>query len=195
MTKSGKDNPNWQGGRSVTSHGYVLIRVGKDHHLADCRGYAYEHRLVAEKKLGRRLRPGEIIHHLNDDRTDNRPENIQVVNGNAEHYVYHRKRQDLRLPGEVNPILKCKCGCGQIFKKFDLTGRPRQYVSGHNPQPAPTQSEILRILERGGLHRNQIARLCEKPIGSIATALRKLKGKGFVFQVGRGVWALRKEIN
>ena len=191
MTKAGKENPNWRGGRSITSHGYVLIRVGKHHHLADVRGYAYEHRLVAEEKLGRRLRPGEIIHHLNDDRTDNRPENIRVVNGNAEHYVYHRKRQDLRLPGEPNPILKCKCGCGQTFKKFDLSGRPRQYVSGHNPQPAPVQQELLHVLERGGgLHRARIAQLCNRSTESVATALSRLKKNGLVKQIGYAVWAL-----
>lgn len=194
MTKSGWENPNWRGGRSITSHGYVLIRVGKHHHLADVRGYAYEHRLVAEQKLGRWLRPGELVHHQNDDKTDNRPENIVVVGGNAEHYVYHRKRQDLRLPGETNPVVKCKCGCGESFLKFDASNRPRGYVSGHNPHPALTQTEILRILERGSMHRNQIARLCEKPIHCVAIALTRLKQKGFVVQVGRGVWALHKEM-
>lgn len=43
----------WKGGRSIASNGYVLVRVGKKHHLADVRGYAYEHRIVAEQKLGR----------------------------------------------------------------------------------------------------------------------------------------------
>lgn len=190
MTKAGKENPNWRGGRSITSHGYILIRVGKNHHLADCRGYAYEHRLVAEGKLGRRLRPGEIIHHLSDDRTDNRPENLQVVNGNAGHFAYHRERQDLRLPGEANPIIECKCGCGDILEKFDKSNRPRQYISGHNPQVATAQQEILHVLERGGLHRVRIAQLCNKSVGNISTVLGKLKKNRLVKQIGRGVWAL-----
>lgn len=42
----GPDNPNWRGGRSVASNGYMLVRAGVGHHLADVRGYAYEHRLV-----------------------------------------------------------------------------------------------------------------------------------------------------
>lgn len=41
----GKHPHNWKGGRTVTQHGYVLIYVSKNHPLADCRGYAYEHRL------------------------------------------------------------------------------------------------------------------------------------------------------
>jgi hypothetical protein len=37
----GPRNPNWRGGRSLASNGYVLIRVGVGPHLADVRGYAY----------------------------------------------------------------------------------------------------------------------------------------------------------
>lgn len=49
---TGEKNGLWKGGRSVASNGYVLIRVGVDHPLADVRGYAYEHRVVAEQKKG-----------------------------------------------------------------------------------------------------------------------------------------------
>lgn len=194
MSRKGKDNPNWRGGRITSSHGYVLIRVGKEHHLADIRGYAYEHRLVAERKLGRRLKQGELVHHLNDDRMDNQPENLSIVDGNAEHYVHYRNRQDLRLPGEANSVIKCECGCGETFEKFDANGRPRRYVSGHNLRLAPTQLEILEVLGCGGLHRDQIASLCGKSVGSVATALSKLKQKGCVIQIGCGVWALREAI-
>lgn len=128
-------NPNWKGGRSVASNGYVLVKVGTGHHLADVRGYAYEHRLVAEQKLGRRLLPGEIPHHVNGDRQDNRPENLEVVASIAEHGVHHRRGgKRLRLPGEPNPDVACACGCGATFPRFDASGRPRRFVQGHNPQ-------------------------------------------------------------
>ena len=131
--RCGGKNNMWNGGRSVTRHGYVLVRVGMNHHLADVRGYAYEHRVVAEKKVGRRLVSGEQIHHMNGDRGDNRPENLEVVGSIAEHRVLHRKRTSIRrLPGEDNPEISCMCGCGAVFPKYDSTGRPRKVVSGHN---------------------------------------------------------------
>lgn len=131
--RSGPANGNWKGGRSVASNGYVLIRVGKDHHLADVRGYAYEHRLVAEQKLGRRLRKGEIPHHINGIKTDNRPENIEVVESLFAHRVRHRRRSSgLQLPHQSNEMVACACGCGEMFAKFDSCGRPRRYVTGHN---------------------------------------------------------------
>jgi hypothetical protein len=126
-------NGMWRGGRTITQHGYVLIRVGKDHHLADVRGYAYEHRVVAEQLIGRRLKPGEIVHHVNGNRGDNRHSNLEVLANQAYHRVEHRSvRSNRRLPGEANSVVACACGCGIRFRRFDTSGRPRRYVSGHN---------------------------------------------------------------
>lgn len=127
-----EENPNWRGGRLKTTDGYVIIRVGIEHHLADVRGYAYEHRLVAEKKLGRRLNPGEVVHHSNGIKDDNSAGNIQVFPSNAFHLSKHRKRSDLKDPGEPNPAAFCGCGCGGSFLKYDAQNRPRHYLPGHN---------------------------------------------------------------
>lgn len=133
MIQTGTLNPNWKGGRSVASNGYVLIRVGTGHHLADVRGYAYEHRLEAEKMLGRQLEPGEVVHHMDGNKQNNVHANLGVCGSVAEHMVHHRAADsDRRLPGEENPPVECACGCGAIFLRFDGFGRPREFVSGHN---------------------------------------------------------------
>lgn len=130
---TGAKNGMWQGGRTVASNGYVLVRVGPEHHLADVRGYAYEHRVVAEGVIGRRLRRGEQVHHKNGNKQDNRPDNLEVLGSFAEHRVKHRTREyGRRRPGQENPTVGCACGCGTMFRVFDTSGRPRRYVSGHN---------------------------------------------------------------
>jgi hypothetical protein len=127
----GSRNPNWKGGRSVASNGYVLVRR-PDHPRADVRGYIYEHRLVAEEMLGRALLPGEEVHHINGDKTDNRPENLEVLSG-GEHKVRHRSPGcRRRLPDEPNEEIECGCGCGERMLRFDVYSRPRRFVPGHN---------------------------------------------------------------
>lgn len=101
--------------------------------MADVRGYAYQHRLKAAEKAGRMLLPGEIAHHDNEVKTDNSDRNIILESSIAAHKVHHRKPgSKLRLPGEENPTIICKCGCGKTLLKYDDAGRPRTLKKSHS---------------------------------------------------------------
>ena len=46
------------------------------------------HREVAAVKLGRPLRRGEVVHHINGDHSDNRPENLAILK-RSDHQAAH----------------------------------------------------------------------------------------------------------
>ncbi|MHA2086107.1 MAG: HNH endonuclease [Candidatus Thorarchaeota archaeon] len=49
------------------------------------------HRWAAERRMGRKLKPGEVVHHQNKIKTDNRSGNLEVFSSRAQHRAYHIK--------------------------------------------------------------------------------------------------------
>ena len=49
----------------------------------------YLHRVIAEQTIGRKLRPGELVHHRDGDKTNNSPENLVVCSSASVHRQYH----------------------------------------------------------------------------------------------------------
>lgn len=70
--------------------GYIFVLMPEHPKANSNKGYVKRARLVAEKKLGRYLYPGEITHHKNEIKDDDRPENIQVMESISEHIKHHR---------------------------------------------------------------------------------------------------------
>jgi len=72
--------------RVINGNGYVAIWVDDQKVL--------EHRFVMEQYLGRSLLENEIVHHINNNRTDNRVENLQVMT-QGQHVGLHNKNRQL----------------------------------------------------------------------------------------------------
>ena len=55
----------------------------------------YEHRAWAELKLGRPLRPGEVVHHQDNIKTNNHPGNIIIFSNQSALMLYknYQKRE------------------------------------------------------------------------------------------------------
>lgn len=87
--------------------GYAYF-MEKGHPLADKKGRVWYHRFVASKKIGRWLRPEEIAHHVNEDRSDNSEGNIEVLPNQAE----HARRHHAEKGHFARPVKACAV-CGE----------------------------------------------------------------------------------
>jgi uncharacterized protein (DUF1330 family) len=88
--KFGKESTGWKTGRKYGS-GYIYVYVPS--HPGHKRRYVAEHRLVMEKHLGRYLKPGEEIHHINGIKDDNRLSNLMLFSSRSEHLSYDKKQR------------------------------------------------------------------------------------------------------
>jgi uncharacterized protein (DUF1330 family) len=68
-------------------NGYWCVKA-ENHPKAYERGYYYEHILVLEKKIGRYLKKGECVHHLDGDKLNNVSENLEL-HTRTTHGNYH----------------------------------------------------------------------------------------------------------
>lgn len=79
-------------GRKLRKDGYVSIRLESGE-------WRHEHIVVVEQLLGRRLRNGEAIHHINLKKSDNRPSNLHLCSNGIAHNGAHTSLN--RLVGEL----------------------------------------------------------------------------------------------
>ena len=86
---------NWKGGRYLDNHGYVMLYVGDGNYRA-------EHRMRAEKALGRPLKRCECVHHINGDTSDNRNCNL-IICDSAYHLWLERRMSNLYKQEHFSP--------------------------------------------------------------------------------------------
>lgn len=86
--------PPYTGGHTV-SYGPYLFELCPSHPKANQFGFVQQHRLVVERHLGRFLTSKEQVHHKNENKLDNRIENLQVMT-RAEHMRHHAQERSRR---------------------------------------------------------------------------------------------------
>ncbi len=113
----------WKGG-IIKSRGYVFIRR-TDHPNVNKRGYIKRATLVLEKKLGRFLLPREEAHHIDEDKQNDDPDNLECKT-HAAHARYHGSRRP-----KVRETRTCAvCGIDIVRCPSHFQNPPERTVCG-----------------------------------------------------------------
>ena len=112
----GKEHSNWKGEKHSFVTSYNRKSKGLKEYFSrrvrDKIGqWVQEHRLIMEEHLGRKLKPKEIVHHINCNSLDNRIENLFLCTPRTHSKIHHRMSEEyVRLAG-----LK---GCKELINKI-----------------------------------------------------------------------------
>lgn len=172
---------------TIVCNGYVLRYVGPEHHLASVTGYAYEHRLVMEATLGRRLDSDEIVHHRDGDKQNNDPANLEVQTRSQHRHTHKPSRPRLALCARghkreyVRPSGKrvCRICRNAAARALRLRVQPRKRST---PNAAKVTESTVRAIRAsyaaGGVSQYQLAREYGLTQTNIGMIVRRKTWKG-----------------
>lgn len=130
-------------------NGYRCV-LRPDHPRSMHTGYVYEHILVAEKYLGRNLNNNEVVHHLDLDRSNNRKENLLVLEKSQHGKLHYWLKQGAPVSKDmdVNRVNSVKPKENKFCKSCGLTLQEKQKefcsieCSSHSRRVAVRPSKI-----------------------------------------------------
>lgn len=153
-------------------------------------GCVLEHRYIAEQQLGRPLRNQEVVHHLDGDSHNNKPDNLVVFRSGADHSRAHasgiiEKHDDGTCTSPVilrrAHVRPCKM-CGK-----DCMGNKSMCAAcshfSKRKVKRPTKEELYSMIWR------ESATTIAQRLGVSDSALSKWCKQYGISKPGRGYWA------
>jgi hypothetical protein len=160
--RSGEGHPEWKGGKILLKSGYIGIYCPEHPTLLDKNKkreaksngnyyrkakYMLEHRLVMEQKLGRYLLPSEVVHHIDNNKTNNHPDNLELFESNGEHLRETLKGQIPKWTEDG--VTRMRRGNSKENRRF--VAILKNAIHRESGEDAPlSRSEVARYLKKLG---------------------------------------------
>ena len=169
-------------------NGYSWVKV-EGHPKASDRGYYYEHILVMEKKIGRRLKKGECVHHLDANKINNDPINLEIhTRKSHSHYhwpkvstsedvgIDYSEHIDLRQPKKI----LIRSGYRWIYDPDNSMSNQRGYVAEHRKimsaslgRPLEKGEAVEHINEQRDDNRIENLKLINRPFAGVGLPIKR----------------------
>lgn len=138
--------------------GQYEYRIVPGHPRANTDNAVYLHVLIAEEKLGRYLLPQEVVHHIDENKTNNNPDNLMVFYTKADHTSFHQ--HDCNM--DTVELLPCGSWISKsIATRCPICGNPKSHQAKtcrdcYEPtnnyskkiSNKPTKEELFNILQQ-----------------------------------------------
>lgn len=94
--------------RYINTQGYWIVKAPADYPFSKAgvkkTGWIYEHVLVATKALGRQLKAGEVVHHIDCNKLNNNNSNLLICTT-----AYHRELHGKMGKAWANAYIRKVC--------------------------------------------------------------------------------------
>lgn len=147
--------------------GYMYC-YNPDHCIANAAGKVLEHVFVMYKAIGRQLNPGECVHHVDRDRTNNDLSNLRLMTI-AEHALLHAiEDRGFKLEGRTCPIcskiFECNAKSSQIYCQASCAAanRAKFSVSREDLYILVWKMPTTQVAKTLGVSDVAVAKRCKK---------------------------------
>ena len=181
ISRIGAGNPNWKGGIYSDWEGRIYV-YAPNHPFPSRDKHVRRSHLVMEKYLGRYLSKGEHVHHINEDKSDDRIENLSVVSPQEHCRIHLAHRIRVR---KICSVL----GCGKpheargycnahylMFKKHNDPMIKGNSIGVNNGMAKLTDKLVLEIrkMATSGQSNSSIARYFSVSRATIFRVVNKI---------------------
>ena len=119
-----------------------------NHPRAMSNGCVYEHILVAEQKLGRQLKDSECVHHIDENKRNNDPNNLMVFNSTSSHSGFHNG----------NKLIKLEDGTYSTNGKI-LYQMHKINNKAYKDNNIPSKEQLMNNLIENNINKSRVAKL------------------------------------